>query len=86
MTIVINWAKILDDKGQVDTFIMDFKKVKALDNPLINSIEVSLETLQMDCFFPMLHTKASNYKQSDIILGPTFVWSLFCVLCCYLCI
>ena len=48
MTIVINWAKILDDKGHVDTFIMNFKKLKALDNPLINSIEVSLETLQMD--------------------------------------
>ena len=25
-TIINNWAKILDNGGQVDTFILDFKK------------------------------------------------------------
>ena len=25
-TVIIDWAKILDNRGQVDTFILDFKK------------------------------------------------------------
>ena len=30
-TVIIDWAKILDNKGQVDTFILDFEK--AFDTP-----------------------------------------------------
>ena len=30
-TVINNWAKILDNRGQVDTFIFDF--VKAFDTP-----------------------------------------------------
>ena len=30
-TVINDWAKILDNKGQVDTFIMDFEK--AFDTP-----------------------------------------------------
>ena len=38
--IVINdWAKILDNGGQVDTFIWDFEK--AFDTPLMNYLNVS---------------------------------------------
>ena len=32
-----DWAKILDMDGQVDTFILDFRK--AFDNPLINYLK-----------------------------------------------
>ena len=35
-----DWAKMLDNKGQVDTFILDFEK--AFDNPLMNSLKVKL--------------------------------------------
>ena len=30
-TVIIDWAKILDNRGQADTFILDFKK--AFDTP-----------------------------------------------------
>ena len=30
-TVINDWAKILDNRGQVDTFILDFEK--ALDTP-----------------------------------------------------
>ena len=30
-TVINDWAKILDNKGQVDTFILDFEK--AFDTP-----------------------------------------------------
>ena len=32
ITVINDWAKILDKKGQVDTFILDFEK--AFDTPL----------------------------------------------------
>ena len=37
-TVIKDWAKILNNKGQVDTFIMDFEK--AFDNPLMNSFKI----------------------------------------------
>ena len=38
LTMVINdWAKLLDKRGQVDTFILDFEK--AFDTPLMNSFK-----------------------------------------------
>ena len=41
MTSVINdWAKIFDNRGQVDTFILDFEK--AFDTPLLNSLKSKL--------------------------------------------
>ena len=40
LTMVINdWAKILDNRGQVDTFIWDFEK--AFDTPLMSSLKVN---------------------------------------------
>ena len=49
LAMVINdWAKILDNKGQVDTFILDFEK--AFDNPHMNSLRVN-------CYSP-------NFKKS----------------------
>ena len=38
-TVINDWAKILDDKGQVDTFILDFEK--AFDTPHTNSLKVN---------------------------------------------
>ena len=35
-TMINDWAKILDNKGQVDTFILDFEKHLTL--PHINSL------------------------------------------------
>ena len=40
MTTVINdWAKILDNKGRVDTFVLAFEK--AFNTPLINSLKAN---------------------------------------------
>ena len=40
LTMVINdWAIILDNRGKVDTFILDFEK--AFDNPLMNSLKAN---------------------------------------------
>ena len=38
-TIINDWAKILDNRGQVDTFILDFEK--AFDTPLMNSLKAN---------------------------------------------
>ena len=37
--MINNWAKIVDNKGQVDTFILDFEK--AFDTPNMNSLKVN---------------------------------------------
>ena len=39
ITVIDDWAKILDKGGQVDTFILDFEK--AFDTPLMNYLNVS---------------------------------------------
>ena len=52
-TVIFDWAKILDNKGQVDTFILDFEK--AFDTPHMNSLRVScLVTELVDKSFSML--------------------------------
>ena len=38
-TVINDWAKILDNRRQVDTFILDFKK--AFDTPLMNSLKAN---------------------------------------------
>ena len=38
-TVMNDWAKILDNKGQVDTFILDLEK--AFDAPHMNSLRVN---------------------------------------------
>ena len=38
-TVINDWAKILDNKGQVDTFILDFEK--AFVTPHMNSLKVN---------------------------------------------
>ena len=39
ITVINDWANILDQGGQVDTFIFDFEK--AFDTPLMNNLNVS---------------------------------------------
>ena len=78
LTAVINdWAKILDNGGQVDTFILDFEK--AFDTPLHELLKSKLfgcgiggKTLKW-IFFSVLQTTASCCKQSKIRLGLCFV-------------
>ena len=38
-TVINDWAKILDNQGQVDTFILDFEK--AFDTPHMNSLKAN---------------------------------------------
>ena len=45
-TLVINdWAKILDNRGQVDTFILDFEQ--AFDTPLVNSLKANYLAMEL---------------------------------------
>ena len=39
-TVINDWAKLLDNRGQVDTFILDFEK-KRLIHPLMNSLKAN---------------------------------------------
>ena len=38
-TVINDWAKILDNRGQVDTFVWDFEK--AFEHPLMNSLKAN---------------------------------------------
>ena len=44
-TVINDWAKILDNKGQVDTFILDFEK--AFDTPYMNSLKVNCLVMEL---------------------------------------
>ena len=48
-TVINDWAKILDNKGQVDTFILDFEKTfeKAFDTPHMNSLKVNCLVMEL---------------------------------------
>ena len=43
--VVNDWAKILDNKGQEDTFILDFEK--AFDTPHMNSLRVNCLVMEL---------------------------------------
>ena len=40
ITVINDWAKILDNRGRGDTFILDFEK--AFDHPLMNPLKANL--------------------------------------------
>ena len=43
--MINDWAKILDNKGQVDTFILEFEN--EFDTPHINSLKVNYLVMEM---------------------------------------
>ena len=75
MTTVINdWAKILDSRGQVDTFILDFEK--AFDTPLHELLKSKLfsygiggKTLKWIDSFLCLS------QQQDVVNGVKSDWA-----------
>ena len=44
-TVINDWAKILDNRGQVDTFIFDFEK--AFDTPLMKSLKANCLAMEL---------------------------------------
>ena len=46
ITVIDDWAKILDNQGQVDTFILDFEK--AFDTPLMNFSKASCLAMELE--------------------------------------
>ena len=44
-TVINDWAKILDNKGQVDTLILDFEK--AFDTPPHELLEVNCLVMEL---------------------------------------
>ena len=76
LTMVINdWAKILDNRGQVDTFILDFEKAfDTSPHELLKSKLFSygiggktLKWIDSFFFFFLLQTTTSCYKWSKKI-------------------
>ena len=70
-TVINDWAKILDNRGQVDTFILDFEK--AFDTPphellksKLFSYRIGGKDIEMDRFFSLLQTTTSCCKWSKI--------------------
>ena len=78
ITVINDWAKILDNGGQVDTFILDFEK--AFDTPPHELLKCKLygygiggKTLKWIEFFSLFQTAASCSKWNKIRLGLRFV-------------
>ena len=77
-TVINDWAKILDNRGQVDTFILDFEK--AFDTPPHELLKSKLfsygiggKTLKwIDSFLCFRQQRVVN-KWSKIWLGSGFV-------------
>ena len=77
-TVINDWAKTLDNGGQVDIFILDFEK--ASDTPPHELLKSKLfgfgiggKTLKW-IDFSVLQKSASCCKRSKIGFGPSFVW------------
>ena len=76
-TAINDWAKILDNGGQVDTFILDFER--HLTPHCTSSLRATVwlrhrwKDTEMDRFFSVLQTTPSCCKRSKIGLGPGFV-------------
>ena len=67
-TVIKDWAKILDNRGQVDTFILDFER--HLIHTLMNSLKANClamdrwQDIEMNRFFSLLQTTTSCCKWS----------------------
>ena len=46
-TVINDWAKILDNQGQVDTFILDFEKAFDTPPPHMNSLRVNCLVMEL---------------------------------------
>ena len=78
ITVTIDWAKILDNGRQVDTFILDFEK--AFDTPPHELLKSKLygygtggKTLKWISFYLFQAPAASCAKWNKIKLGPRLV-------------
>ena len=79
--MIDDWAKILNNQGQVDTFILDFEK--AFDTPpppphellksKLFSFGIGEKNYEMDRCFPVFQATESCCKWSLIRLGPRCV-------------
>ena len=73
-----DWAKVLDNGGQVDTFHLDFEKAydiprhELLKSKLFSYVIVGT-TLKWNTIFFVLQTTASCCKRSEDRLGSSFV-------------
>ena len=69
-TVINDWAKILDNRGQVDTFILDFEKAFETPSwtPLKQTVELwnRWQDIEIDRFFSLLQTTTSCCKWSKI--------------------
>ena len=61
-TVINDWAKILDNRGQADTFKLNFEK--AFDTPPHELLKCKY--IEMDRFFSLFQTTTSCCKLSKI--------------------
>ena len=78
-TVINDWAQILDNGGQVDTFILDFEK--AFDTPPLELLKSKLldcgigeKTLKWIDFFLCCRQQRVVVNGEKIGLDPGFVW------------
>ena len=48
ITVIDDWAKILDNQGQVDTFILDFEKAFDTPPPLMNFSKANCLAMELE--------------------------------------
>ena len=75
-TVINDWAKVLDNRGQIDTFILDFEK--AFDTPPHELLKIKLfsygicgKTLKWTDFFLC-------FRQRVVVNGVKSDWAQFC--------
>ena len=68
-TVINDWAKILDNRGQVDTFILDFEK--HLIHPLMNSLKANCLAMELVA----RHSFLCFRKQRVIVNGVKSDWA-----------
>ena len=95
ITVINDWAKILDKKGQADTFILDFEK--AFDTPPHELLKSKLfsngiggQTLEwINAFFVLQAAKGSSLLMVLNLTGPLLclvsLRAPFSVHCCSPC-
>ena len=78
-TVINDWAELLDNRGQVDTFILDFEK--AFDTPPHELLKSKLfsygiggKTLKWIDSFLCFTQQRVIVNRVKVRLGPSFVW------------
>ena len=95
-TVIDGWAKILDNQGQVDTFILDFEKKKRLTLLRMNYFKANGSVMklvgrQLNGLMPPFAIDNKEFwlmaiNQTGLLLYLVFLRAPFSAPCCSRCI